>query len=88
MRLASEHGVVVLPGVLFGAAGWDVRVSLASLDADQLRAVGEAIVSVAHVRLNVLSVGIASQRSVSADRTDACGDGVRADDDHGDRARR
>ena len=46
MRLASEHGVVVLPGVLFGAAGWDVRVSLASLSADQLRAVGEAIVSV------------------------------------------
>ena len=46
LRLAREHGVVVLPGVIFGAAGWDVRVSLASLDADQLRAVGEAIVAV------------------------------------------
>jgi aspartate/methionine/tyrosine aminotransferase len=46
MRLASEHGVVVLPGMLFGAASWECRVSLASLDADQLRAVGEAVVSV------------------------------------------
>ena len=46
MRLASEHGVVVLPGVLFGAANWEVRISLASLDAEQLQAVGEAIVSV------------------------------------------
>jgi aspartate 4-decarboxylase len=46
MRLASEHGVVVLPGVLFGAASWEARVSLASLDADQLSDVGKAIVDV------------------------------------------
>ncbi len=46
LQLAREHGVVVLPGVIFGAAGWDIRVSLASLDADQLRTVGEAIVAV------------------------------------------
>jgi aspartate/methionine/tyrosine aminotransferase len=46
MRLVSEHGLVVLPGMLFGAASWECRVSLASLDADQLRAVGEAVVSV------------------------------------------
>ena len=46
MRLASEHGVVVLPGMLFGAASWECRASLASLDADQLRSLGEAVVSV------------------------------------------
>ena len=46
MRLAREHGVVVLPGVIFGAAGWDVRVSLASLDAEQLEPSGQAIVAV------------------------------------------
>ena len=46
MRLAREHGVVVLPGQLFDAETWDVRVSLASLDADELRAVGEAMATV------------------------------------------
>lgn len=44
--LASEHGVIAQPGVLFGAPGWDLRVSLASLDADELRQVGEALVAV------------------------------------------
>jgi hypothetical protein len=33
MRLAREHGVVVLPGRLFDAASWDVRASTASLTA-------------------------------------------------------
>jgi hypothetical protein len=46
MRLESEHGVVVLPGMLFGPASWECRASLASLDADQLRSLGEAVVSV------------------------------------------
>jgi aspartate 4-decarboxylase len=30
-RLAGEHGVIVLPGQLFDADSWDVRVSTASL---------------------------------------------------------
>ena len=41
-----EHGVVVLPGQLFDAESWDVRVSVASLDADELRAVGTALAAV------------------------------------------
>ena len=44
--LARDHGVIVQPGYLFGCAGWDARVSLASLDADELRQVGAAIVAV------------------------------------------
>jgi aspartate 4-decarboxylase len=46
MRLAREHGVVVLPGMLFDAASWDVRVSMASLTATELTAVGRAIAAV------------------------------------------
>ena len=46
LRLASEHGVVVLPGQLFDADSWDVRISVASLDTDELRAVGAALASV------------------------------------------
>lgn len=44
-RLADEHGVIVLPGAFFDAASWDVRISLASLPADDLREVGTAIAS-------------------------------------------
>jgi aspartate 4-decarboxylase len=43
LRLASRHGIVVLPGELFDADSWDVRVSLASLTVDELATVGEAI---------------------------------------------
>jgi aspartate 4-decarboxylase len=43
LRLASQHGIVVLPGELFDADSWDVRVSLASLTVDELATVGEAI---------------------------------------------
>ena len=46
LRLASEHGVVVLPGQLFDAESWDVRISVASLDADELRSVGTALAAV------------------------------------------
>ena len=46
LQLAREHGVVVLPGQIFDAESWDVRVSLASLTAAELTAVGEAIVAV------------------------------------------
>lgn len=45
-RLAGEHGVIVLPGQLFDADSWDVRVSAASLDADELRTVGTALAAV------------------------------------------
>jgi aspartate 4-decarboxylase len=43
LRLAREHGVIVLPGQIFDAATWDVRVSLASLTVPELTEVGEAI---------------------------------------------
>jgi aspartate 4-decarboxylase len=46
LRLAHQHGVVVLPGRLYGAHSWDVRVSLASLTVDELRRVGEALAEV------------------------------------------
>lgn len=46
LRLAAEHGVVLLPGRVFGAPQWDVRLSLASLDAGQLEAVAAAILAV------------------------------------------
>jgi aspartate 4-decarboxylase len=46
LRLAAEHGVIVLPGQLYGAHSWDVRVSLASLTVDELGRVGEALASV------------------------------------------
>ncbi|MPY92083.1 MAG: bifunctional aspartate transaminase/aspartate 4-decarboxylase [Acidimicrobiia bacterium] len=46
LRLAAEHGVVVLPGQVFGAPQWDVRLSLASLDAGQLGAVAAALLAV------------------------------------------
>jgi aspartate 4-decarboxylase len=46
LKLAREHGVVVLPGQLFGAHSWDVRVSLASLTIDELRQVGTALATV------------------------------------------
>ncbi|HEY6532202.1 MAG TPA: bifunctional aspartate transaminase/aspartate 4-decarboxylase, partial [Acidimicrobiales bacterium] len=42
-RLAADHGVIVLPGQLFDAESWDVRVSLASLTLDELRQVGLAM---------------------------------------------
>jgi aspartate 4-decarboxylase len=44
--LAAGHGVIVLPGQLFDADSWDVRVSAASLDVDELRAVGRALAAV------------------------------------------
>ncbi|MER7070561.1 bifunctional aspartate transaminase/aspartate 4-decarboxylase [Terrabacter sp. NPDC000476] len=44
LRLARAHGVIVQTGGLFHSAGWDVRVCLAALDADQLSSVGQAIV--------------------------------------------
>lgn len=44
--LAAGHGVIAQPGLLFGAPGWDRRVSLASLDAGELRQVGDALVAV------------------------------------------
>ena len=34
---------MVLPGQVFGAPTWDIRVSLASLTATELTVVGEAI---------------------------------------------
>lgn len=43
LQLARERGIVVLPGVIFDAASWDVRVSLASLTAAELSTVGNAI---------------------------------------------
>lgn len=46
LRLAAEHGAIVLPGQIFDAESWDVRVSLASLTAGQLAAVGSALVAV------------------------------------------
>jgi aspartate 4-decarboxylase len=46
LRLAEEHGVVVLPGQLFDSDPWDIRISLASLSAEQLSQVGHAIASV------------------------------------------
>jgi aspartate 4-decarboxylase len=45
LRLAREHGVIVLPGQIFGAATWDIRISLASLTAPELALVGEAFVA-------------------------------------------
>lgn len=46
LSLARNHGVVVQTGGLFDSERWDVRVCLAALDADQLGAVGRAIVTV------------------------------------------
>jgi aspartate 4-decarboxylase len=46
LRLAREHGVVVLPGQIFDAESWDVRVSLASLTAEELATVGAAVAAV------------------------------------------
>jgi aspartate 4-decarboxylase len=46
MRLARERGVVVLPGQIFDSESWDVRVSMASLTAPELTAIGHAIVEV------------------------------------------
>jgi aspartate 4-decarboxylase len=46
LRLAREHGVVVLPGSLYGGHSWDVRVSLASLTVDELGRVGAALAAV------------------------------------------
>ena len=46
LRLAAEHGVIVQSGSMFHSEAWDVRASLASLDADQLRSLGEAVVAV------------------------------------------
>ncbi len=46
MRLAREHGVVVLPGQIFDSESWDVRVSLASLTIAELEAVGTTIIGV------------------------------------------
>lgn len=46
LRLAREHGIVVLPGEIFDAESWDVRVSLASLTVDELSIVGAALVKV------------------------------------------
>ncbi len=46
MRLARERGVVVLPGQIFDSESWDVRVSMASLTAPELTAIGHAIVDV------------------------------------------
>jgi aspartate 4-decarboxylase len=46
LTLAREHGVVVLPGQLYGGHSWDVRVSLASLTVEELGRVGEALAAV------------------------------------------
>lgn len=46
LRLAGEHGVVVLPGQLYGAPSWDVRASLASLTVAELTHVGRALAAV------------------------------------------
>ena len=46
MRLAKERGVIVLPGQIFESESWDVRVSMASLTAPELTAIGTAIVEV------------------------------------------
>ncbi|MET0577865.1 MAG: bifunctional aspartate transaminase/aspartate 4-decarboxylase [Ilumatobacteraceae bacterium] len=46
LRLAREHGVVVLPGTIFDAPSWDVRVSMASLTTDELTAIAAAMVEV------------------------------------------
>ncbi|MGV1080794.1 MAG: aminotransferase class I/II-fold pyridoxal phosphate-dependent enzyme [Candidatus Nanopelagicales bacterium] len=43
LRLATEHGVIVQAGSLFRSEAWDVRASLASLEADQLRSLGVSI---------------------------------------------
>ena len=45
-RLADQHGVVVLPGQLFDADSWDVRISLASLTIAELEQVGTAMSTV------------------------------------------
>ncbi|WP_407342739.1 bifunctional aspartate transaminase/aspartate 4-decarboxylase [Pengzhenrongella phosphoraccumulans] len=46
LRLAREHGVIMLPGQLYSAHSWDARVSLASLTADELGQVGAALAAV------------------------------------------
>ncbi len=46
LTLAADHGVIVQPGASFRSAPWDVRLSLASLTADDAAAVGRAIVAV------------------------------------------
>ncbi|SDE54213.1 bifunctional aspartate transaminase/aspartate 4-decarboxylase [Pseudonocardia oroxyli] len=46
VRLAHDHGVVVLPGAGFGAPTWDVRVCLAALPADALHRVAESLTQV------------------------------------------
>jgi aspartate 4-decarboxylase len=46
LKLAQEYGVIVLPGQLYGAHSWDVRVSLASLTVDELGRVGAALAAV------------------------------------------
>jgi len=38
--------VIVLPGQIFDSESWDVRVSMASLTAPELTAIGGAIVEV------------------------------------------
>ncbi|NQY56161.1 MAG: bifunctional aspartate transaminase/aspartate 4-decarboxylase [Ilumatobacteraceae bacterium] len=45
-RVAAEHGVVVLPGAIFGADPWEARVSLASLPVEAIGQIGRAIVDV------------------------------------------
>jgi aspartate 4-decarboxylase len=46
MRLARDHGVVVMPGAGFGGVDWDVRICLAALSLDELTTVGSAIAAV------------------------------------------
>ena len=46
LTLASDHGVIVQPGASFRSDPWDVRLSLASLTADDAAAVGRAVVAV------------------------------------------
>jgi aspartate 4-decarboxylase len=45
-RLARDHGMIVLPGQLFDAESWDVRVSLASLTTADLTGLGRRMVEV------------------------------------------
>ncbi len=46
LRMAAEHGVVVLPGGFFGGDPWEVRVSLASLPVEAIGDIGRAIAAV------------------------------------------
>jgi aspartate 4-decarboxylase len=58
VRLASDAGVVLLPGGGFDGPAWSVRVSLANLDDDCYLAVGAAIARALGDYLEVWQAGV------------------------------